>query len=118
MAVVQVVDHADVRDALRLQPLDDGDLVLRLAEPAAVVVEGQRAADLGGLVGQRLAAWPTAAATRRSCSAPVARSAPKSSSTQSWALTPCRLSTSRMIRDSRFSSPGPPRRRRARRRAA
>ena len=35
------------------EPLDDRDLVLRLAEPAAVVVEGQRAADLGGLLGQR-----------------------------------------------------------------
>ena len=33
-------------DPLRLQPLDDGDLVLGLAEPAAVVVERQRAADL------------------------------------------------------------------------
>ena len=53
MAVVQVVDDADVRDALRLQSLDDRDLVLRLAEPAAVVVERQRAADLGGLFGER-----------------------------------------------------------------
>ena len=35
------------------EPLDDRDLVLRLAEPAAVVVERQRAADLGGLLGQR-----------------------------------------------------------------
>ena len=53
VAVVQVVDDADVVDALLLQPLDDRELVLGLAEPAAVVVEGQRAADLAGLLGQR-----------------------------------------------------------------
>ena len=33
--------------------LDDRELILRLAEPAAVVVEGDRAADLGGLLGDR-----------------------------------------------------------------
>ena len=53
MAVVQVVDHADVGDASRLEPLDDRDLVFRLAEPAAVVIKRQRAADLAGLVGER-----------------------------------------------------------------
>ena len=57
VAVVQVVDHADVGDPLSLQPLDDRDLVFRLAEPAAVVVESQRAADLAGLFGERSRAW-------------------------------------------------------------
>ena len=37
---------------------------------------------------------------------PVTRSPPRSFRTQSCAWTPCRLSTSRMIRDSRFSTPG------------
>ena len=54
VAVVQVVDHADVPHTRRLEPLDDGDLVLRLAEPAAVVVEGERTADPPGLGGEGL----------------------------------------------------------------
>ena len=37
----------------KLQLFDDGDLVLGLAEPAAVVVEADRAADFGGLLGDR-----------------------------------------------------------------
>ena len=51
--MMKVVDDADVGDALALQSLDDRDLVLGLAEPAAMVVESQRAADLGGLFGER-----------------------------------------------------------------
>ena len=43
----------EVGDPLRLEPLDDRDLVFRLAEPAAVVIKGERAADLGGFLGQR-----------------------------------------------------------------
>ena len=53
VAVMKVVDDSDVFDFLALQSLDNRNLVLGLAEPAAVVVERQRAADLGGLVGQR-----------------------------------------------------------------
>ena len=48
--VVQVIDEADIR---QLQLLDDRELILRLAEPAAVVVEGDRAADLGRFFGDR-----------------------------------------------------------------
>ncbi len=65
-----------------------------------------------GLDGQRLE-LPHGRTIRRSCSVPLTRSLPKSSKTQSWALIPCRLSRSRMIRDSRLSSPGAPRRHRA-----
>ena len=57
VAVVQVVDHADVRDPARLEPLDDRDLIFRLAEPAAVIIECERAADLAGFDSERLAAW-------------------------------------------------------------
>ena len=37
----------------RLEPLDDRDLVFRLAEPAAVVIERQRAADFAGFLRKR-----------------------------------------------------------------
>ena len=37
--MVQVVDDADVLDASFLQTLDDGDLILGLAEPAAMIVQ-------------------------------------------------------------------------------
>ena len=56
VAVVEVVDQADVVDPVLLQALDDGDLVLGLAEPAAVVVEGNRAADLASFLGEQLQA--------------------------------------------------------------
>ena len=52
MAVVQIVDNAEVGDASGLQALDDGDLILGLAKPATVVVQRERAADLAGLFGQ------------------------------------------------------------------
>ncbi len=44
VAVVQVVNDADVGE---IQFADDRELVLRFAEPAAVVVERDAAADLG-----------------------------------------------------------------------
>ena len=106
VAVVQVVDDADVGDALRLEPLDDRDLVLRLAEPAAVVVKGQRAADLAGLLGQRAELGrgrldPPLLLGARARDRRPGRAGPRAA-----ALIPCRLSRSRMIRDSRLSSPG------------
>ena len=39
VAVVQVVHDADVRDSVALQTLDDRDLVLGFAKPAAMIVE-------------------------------------------------------------------------------
>ncbi len=52
VAVVQVVNDSNVGDALSFEPVDDGELVFRLAEPAPVVIEGQRAPDLSGLLGE------------------------------------------------------------------
>lgn len=50
VAVMEVVDQADVVEALGAEGFDQGDLVFRLAEPAAVVVEGDGGAlGLGGL---------------------------------------------------------------------
>ena len=58
MAMMQVVDDADVRDGvLRLQILADGDHVLGLAAPATVVVDRHLAADLGGLGDRRQQAF-------------------------------------------------------------
>ena len=54
VAVVQVVDDADVADPSCFEPGDDGELVLRLAEPAAVVVEADlcsRAAAASAAIG-------------------------------------------------------------------
>ncbi len=53
VSMVQVIDHADVSDSLRLEPLDDGDLILGLAEPPAVVIKRERTADLAGVLGER-----------------------------------------------------------------
>ncbi len=39
VAVVKIVDDADVLHAVALEPLDDRELVLRLAEPLLVIVE-------------------------------------------------------------------------------
>ena len=51
--VVQIVNHADVGDALTFQTIDDGDLVFGLAEPSSMVVKSQGTADLAGLFGER-----------------------------------------------------------------
>ena len=45
VTVMLVIDDADVGHAAGAQLLDDGDLILRLAEPAAVIVEGDAAID-------------------------------------------------------------------------
>ena len=38
MAVMEVVNHADITHAVFLQCFDDRNLILRLAEPAAMIV--------------------------------------------------------------------------------
>ena len=48
MAVVEIVDEADVRHAIAPQPLENGDLVLGFAEPAAMVVDANLGSDLIG----------------------------------------------------------------------
>ena len=50
VAVVEVIDDADVR---AVEPFDDGDEVLGLAEPAAVVVKVDRAAEPRGRLDHR-----------------------------------------------------------------
>ena len=56
MAVMLVVDNADIRDrsVAGTQRLNDLDLILRLAEPTAMVVEADGAANLFGGLGD----WP------------------------------------------------------------
>ena len=39
MSVAEVVNHADVCDPFLLEPFDDGNLVVRLAEPVVVIVQ-------------------------------------------------------------------------------
>ncbi len=48
VSVVEIVDQANVGEALRPQPRQDRELVFRFAEPAAVVVEPHRAAQPRG----------------------------------------------------------------------
>ena len=54
MAMVQVIDDPDIGDVSFLQTFDDGDLVLRLSEPGAVIVERDRATNPGGGFADRL----------------------------------------------------------------
>ena len=56
VAVVKIVHHADVLDALRFQSLHDGDGVFRFAIPAPVVVESHLAAQRRGGLTDRLQA--------------------------------------------------------------
>ena len=49
VAVMQVVNHANVGDAVFFQSFDDGDLIFRFAEPATMIVEGDLAFEFGGL---------------------------------------------------------------------
>src|SRR5436309_3344366 len=42
---MQVINNPNTGDALGAKPLDDGDLILRFAEPSAVIVERHRATD-------------------------------------------------------------------------
>src|SRR2546425_10004010 len=51
VAVVQVIDDADIRDSLGVELMDNRNLVLRLAEPSAVVVKGHCAAEFAGFLG-------------------------------------------------------------------
>ena len=81
------------------QSFDDRDLVLGLAEPAAVVVECERAADLGGLFGERAKLCCGGGDAPFLLGAGIHGLAPKSRSTQRSAFRPWRLSRSRMIRD-------------------
>src|SRR6185436_21186245 len=48
-----VINNAHVSDASSAKQLDDLDLVLRLAEPAAMVVQSHRAADFRRCLGNR-----------------------------------------------------------------
>src|SRR5439155_17081275 len=46
MAMMQVINDADVADVSLLEPLDDLNLIGRLTKPTAVIVEPNRAAQL------------------------------------------------------------------------
>src|SRR5271156_1795937 len=58
VAVMQVVDNSHIR---HVQRLEDRELIFRLAEPAAVIVEPHLAADFL----RRLCNWPNAVRFRR-----------------------------------------------------
>ena len=53
MAVMKVVHDPGVGYSVTLEPLDDRNLVFRLAKPAAMVVERHRATDFAGRLCER-----------------------------------------------------------------
>ena len=82
VAVVQVVDQPDV---LQVQMIDDRQLVLRLSEPAAVVVQADLAAEPRGRFGDRPDAVRLGCRCAVCCSASVGVGPPPPV-TQSWVL--------------------------------
>ena len=101
VAVVLVVDDADVR---HVQRLEDRQLILRLAEPAAVVVEPDRAADFLRGLADRLQMGNFCGNALLLFVADFV--GPPPPVTQSCVRTPFRLRTSRICFASAFKSPG------------